>query len=321
MSRGRGIAGLARLSLVALPLVAAPAVPAQCPTEPRLENFTGKGTVACACFIPDEQAGAIFNLPAGDFPIEILKVGIGWGSQFGGAPDSLENAIKIYEGGLPDPGAPVFTLAGPVLTDGAINEFDLEPLPGEIIINSAPFTVTLEFLNQNFGDPFSGTVIHDGNGCQLGKNVVYAIPGGWEDACILGVTGDWIFYVFYRKTDCGAAGPGSVPDGDTVAGTPLLVDKAAAGQITLSWSASCSAADTNYLVYEGFVGAYPSHFSKLCSTGGATNVTFLPGTFSRYYLVVPTDGTDEGSYGRDSNGQERPRGGNACKAQQVVSCP
>ena len=42
---------------------------------------------------------------------------------------------------------------GPVLTDGVINEFDLEPLPGEIIIDSGPFTVTLEFLSQNAGDP------------------------------------------------------------------------------------------------------------------------------------------------------------------------
>jgi hypothetical protein len=292
---------------------------AQCPTEPRLENFTGAGTTSCPCFDPGEQAGAIFTLPAGDFPIEILRVGVGWGSQFGGAPDQLEQAIHIYQGGLPNPGAPVFSLVGPQLTDGVINEFDLEPLPGQIIIDSAPFTVTLEFFNQNAGDPFAPTVVHDGNGCQPGKNVVFAVPGVWNDACLLGVSGNWIFYVFYRKTSCGA--PGSVPDGHLVSGTPMRMAKASGGQLTLTWSPSCSTADTDYLVYEGFAGAYYSHFSKLCTTGGATSATLTPGSFDRYYLVVPTDETDEGSYGRDSNSAERPRGGAACQSQQTVTCP
>lgn len=171
---------------------------AQCPEEPPLQNYTGAGTVACPCFVPGEEAGAILNVPAEMYPIEILRVGIGWASQYGGAFQQIEQAIHIYAGGLPNPGTPVFSLEGPQLTDGVINVFDLEPLPGEIAIESGPFTVTLEFLNQNSGDPFAPTVVHDGNGCQTGKNVVYAIPGGWYDAVLLGVTGDWVFFVVYR---------------------------------------------------------------------------------------------------------------------------
>ena len=155
--------------------------------------------MTCPCFVPGEEAGAIFDVPASEYPIEILKVGIGWGSQFGGSPQVIEQAIKIYGAGLPNPGAPIFSLAGPQLTDGVINEFDLEPLPGEIMIAGGPFTVTLEFLNQNANDFFAPTVVHDGNGCQPAKNVVKAIPGGWNDACLLGVTGDWVFYVKYRS--------------------------------------------------------------------------------------------------------------------------
>ncbi|UCG52226.1 MAG: T9SS type A sorting domain-containing protein [Candidatus Latescibacterota bacterium] len=154
--------------------------------------------MVCPCFVPGEEAGAVLDAPADHYPLEILRVGIGWGSQFGGSPQSLEQAIKIYAAGLPNPGAPIFTLPGPQLTDGVINEFDLEPLPDEIAIDSGPFTVTLEFLNSNAGDPFAPSVVHDGNGCQGGKNVVYAVPGGWNDACLLGVTGDWVFYVIYR---------------------------------------------------------------------------------------------------------------------------
>lgn len=309
--------GLCALSALAWGWLAAPVARAQCPTEPRLENFTGAGSVACPCFIPGEQAGAVLDLPAGEFPIEILKVGIGWGSQFGGNPDQLEEAIHIYEGGLPDPGTPVFTLPAPQLTDGVINEFDLEPLPGEIIINSGPFTVTLEFLNENSGDIFAPSVVHDGNGCQAGKNAVFVIPDGWSDACDLGVTGDWVFYVFYRKINCEA--PGSVPDGKSVAGTPLLLDKVG-NQVQLTWGGSCSSSDTHYGVYEGFLGLFYTHFSKLCDIG-AQMTTFTPGSSDHYYLVVPTDGTEEGSYGRDGEAIERPRGGGACKPQQSISCP
>lgn len=176
--------------------------PGQCPEEPPLQNFTGAGSVVCPCFIPGEEAGAVFTPPAGDLPIEILRVGVGWGSQFGGAPQSLEQALHVYGAALPDPGVPVFSLPGPLLTDGAINEFDLEPLPGEIVLGAAPFTVTLEFVNQNAGDLFAPSVVHDGNGCQPGRNVVKAIPGGWNDACALGVTGDWVFYVVYRPVNC-----------------------------------------------------------------------------------------------------------------------
>jgi len=187
-------------------LVQPAATPAQCPEEPPLQNYTGLGTVACPCFVAGEQAGAVLDAPAAHYPLEILRIGIGWGSVYGGNPLQIEYAINMYEAGLPNPGTPAFTLLGPQLADGVINEFDIEPLPGEVTVNSGPFTVTLEFLNDNALDPFSPTVVHDGNGCQAGKNVVFAIPGGWTDACVLGVTGDWVFYVIYRP--CVATGIG-----------------------------------------------------------------------------------------------------------------
>jgi hypothetical protein len=183
---------------------------AQCGEQP-FANYTGSGTVACPCFVAGEEAGAVFQLPADVYPVEILRVGIGWGSATGGAGQSLEQAVHIYAGGLPNPGTPIFTLDGPVLTDGSINEFNLGPLPGEIRIESGPFTVTLEFLNDNVGNFFAGSVVTDGNGCQGGKNVIFAIPGGWTDACAAGVTGDWVFYVTYRSLKVvGGASPASL---------------------------------------------------------------------------------------------------------------
>lgn len=96
----------------------------------------------------------------------------------------------------------MFSLDGPLLVDGVINEFDLEPQPGQIVIPSGPFTVSLEFANDNANDPFAPSVVHDGNGCQNGKNFVYAIPGGWNNACALGVSGDWVMYAIYRRVNC-----------------------------------------------------------------------------------------------------------------------
>ncbi|MFC1800149.1 FlgD immunoglobulin-like domain containing protein [Candidatus Eisenbacteria bacterium] len=191
-------AALVCISAMAFPLMA------QCPDEPPLANYTGTGATVCPCFIAGEEAGAVFEAPAEHYPIEILRFGIGWASQFGGGPQSLEQAIHVYENGLPAPGTPIFTLEGPVLTDGYINEFNLEPFAGEIIVDSGPFAITLEFLNANSGNIYAPSVYSDANGCQAGKNVVFAIPGGWYDACILGVTGDWVMYAIYRQVNCGA---------------------------------------------------------------------------------------------------------------------
>lgn len=177
---------------------------ADCPEEDPLQNYTGAGTTVCPCFVTGEQAGAVLVAPSEHYPIEILRVGICWASISGGAPQSLEQAIHVYAAGLPNPGTPIASLEGPVLTDGYINEFDLEPLLGEIIIDSGAFTVTLEFLNSNAGDPYAPSMVHDGNGCQAGKNVVFAIPGGWYSACALGVTGDWVVYAIYRQVNCGS---------------------------------------------------------------------------------------------------------------------
>lgn len=174
----------------------------ECPEEDPLRHYTGAGSVVCPCFVEGEEAGAVFEAPDDHYPIQILRVGIGWGSQFGGAPQQIEEAINIYSAGLPIPGLPSASLPGPQLTDGAINEFDIEQYLGDVIIDSGEFTVTLQFLWDNVGDSFAPSMVHDGNGCQSGKNVVKAIPGGWMDACILGVTGDWVVYVIYRRVNC-----------------------------------------------------------------------------------------------------------------------
>jgi hypothetical protein len=218
----------------------------QC-TEQLFQNFTGSGTTACPCFVVGEQAGAVFQLPPAAYPIEILRVGIGWGSTFGGAGQSLEQAIHIYKGGGPAPGPIIFSLEGPQLTDGVINEFNLGPIPGEILIDSGPFMVTLEFLNENANNFFAASTVHDGNGCQPGKNVIYAIPGGWMDACAAGVSGDWVFYVKYRSLNATAAGNppsiafSNVPVNQTTCDT-LFVSNTGCDTLVINGITGCTSA-------------------------------------------------------------------------------
>lgn len=102
----------------------------------------------------------------------------------------------------------------------------------------------------------------------------------------------------------------------------LVVDKAGAN-ITVSWSASCSAGATDYGIYEGTIGTWYSHTRKVCTdTGGDLTETFAPAAASSYYLVVPRNSAEEGSYGQSSGGAERPVGAAVCVAPQVLTpCP
>ena len=118
-----------------------------------------------------------------------------------------------------------------------------------------------------------------------------------------------------------ANGPaGGVPDGGMhVPGTPLTLDRVGA-QLVLSWGASCSTDDLDYEVYAGTLGEFTSHMRQACSTGGATTSSFAVPPGNAYYLVVPSSGLNEGSYGFDGDGLARPPSTDACLEQSVLSC-
>jgi len=112
---------------------------------------------------------------------------------------------------------------------------------------------------------------------------------------------------------------GVVPEGSP--GVPLTLSPGSGGQITLNWGASCRPTDTDYAIYEGELGNYYSHGALFCSTGGATSMTFTPTAGSRYYLIVPHQGSVEGSYGTNSGGSQLPQGVPACLPRAFDACP
>jgi hypothetical protein len=111
------------------------------------------------------------------------------------------------------------------------------------------------------------------------------------------------------------AGAGAVSEGS------LRVGKGAGVAITLAWGASCGQDDFEYEIYEGILGDFTTHEARYCGTGGVLSRTFTPLAGNTYYLVVASNGTREGSYGKDSMGAERPQGAFACFPQQLGACP
>ena len=148
---------------------------------------TGGSAVIVGDFVPGEHAGVRLTSPCDG---AIVEVQIGWLSESGDTGQSFERAIHIYEGStFPTPGTELLVLEGPVLTDGALNQFRYLDDQGTVPINipismGEQFYVTLEFENPT--DILNGTpsVFRDLDGCHAQGNVLYAIPGSWMDFCV-----------------------------------------------------------------------------------------------------------------------------------------
>ncbi|NJN64380.1 MAG: hypothetical protein HC882_05490 [Acidobacteria bacterium] len=104
--------------------------------------------------------------------------------------------------------------------------------------------------------------------------------------------------------------PGDVDD--------LRVVKGAGGVLRFEWDASCSLWAADYAVYGGRLGDFASHRPIVCTdAGGDRRENYTPPSLqSEYFLIVPLSAANEGSYGQDSAGAERPRGVATCRAAQ-----
>jgi hypothetical protein len=117
------------------------------------------------------------------------------------------------------------------------------------------------------------------------------------------------------------AGSGEVPDGRFTAGTPLSVALLSNGDLELSWGDSCQFIDSDYEIYEGSLDNMNGHQPLFCTTLGQTTKVFEPTPDQdSYYLVVPSNASQEGSYGRDSDGAQRPASTTPCRPQQLLPC-
>lgn len=186
-----------------------------CDDEETVQNdslIDGNSGTTCHCFVPGESAAAWLTSPCDG---AIVAVQIFWRSQFGGGPSTTETGISIFgDGEFPEPGAVLVNqdnspavITSPTLSDGTLNEFryldGAKTIPlGVPIASGATFVVSLEVVNQSSGDIFAPTFVYDLDGCQANRNAVNVMPGGWIDACAVGVTGDWMIRAVVECGSC-----------------------------------------------------------------------------------------------------------------------
>lgn len=182
----------------------------------------------CPCFTMREEAAVWLTSPCNG---NIVAIQIFWKSYFGGAPQTIQDSIMVYQAGnFPQVGAIKKELLAPVLTDGGLNEFryedDNQTIPISIPVTAGEtFVVSLRFDSDTANNLFAGTLVSDNDGCQQGRNAVKVNGTTWQSACSLGVSGDW---VIRAVINCSTSPTGAVclPDGSCANG--LTEDEALA---------------------------------------------------------------------------------------------
>ncbi len=185
------------------------------------DSFVSGGqAIIEAGFAAGESAAAWLTSPCDG---NIVALQVAWMSQNGGSGSTIEDSITVFDGGtFPNPGAQLAVLQSPNMTDGFINEFryldEGNTIPISIpVTRNQVFVVSFKFANPP--PPSGPSVIVDTDGCQSGKNAIFAIPPSmWFDSCALGVSGD---FVIRAVVDCGAvSGACCMPDGSCTVKSP-----------------------------------------------------------------------------------------------------
>jgi len=68
------------------------------------------------------------------------------------------------------------------------------------------------------------------------------------------------------------------------------------------------------------IGTFDSHVPAMCGTGDQLSTTLAPTHDAAYFLVVPSNGVRDGSYGSSSLGIPRFPGATSCLPQAHAGC-
>ncbi len=125
----------------------------------------------------------------------------------------------------------------------------------------------------------------------------------------------------------GAGPPGEASSPTLPAAEPLRVTAydGTTGALTVSFTPACAA--TDHAAFSGPLAsvAQLAWDGVACGLGDTGAATFDPGSGDRFFVLVGQDAVDEGSYGTDSTGNERPEatGPGSCDLPQslAVTCP
>jgi len=233
----------------------------------------GSTGVIVSGFASGEAAASWLTSPCSG---NVVAAQIFWRSQNGGAAQAIEDSIIVYRAGsFPDPGGVAAEIAGPVLTDGVINEYryldENNTIPLIVpVVQGETFVVSLTFFDP---PPAIGpSVVRDNDDITPLANALYGDIGQglqWYDADVdIGITGDW---VIRAVVDCQSVGT----DADVVATMSADPPQYTAGAaltytITISNSGPAGAASTT--VVDAFPADYES-VTWICAADGGASCT------------------------------------------------
>jgi hypothetical protein len=236
--------------------------------------------------------------------------------------------LGTFDVGLPGPGAPEQPPARVLETTISWDAFGCTGWTAENGCGSDPTPAGCGCPDFGPGTPFAFTTVAS----RAWTTLDFAPWGAIEDVAseaVAGVTtrtsrscpgrgiGTTQCEIEDDSSDAFGLEPTTAPGGTT--GMLRVVDRGSGPtpSLTLRWTPSCSYGDADYELYEGSLPDLPAydHERKLCTTAGETTATFDVGAGNRYFVVVPTDGTIEGSYGAGLSGAERPQAATPCRTQ------
>jgi len=96
-----------------------------------------------------------------------------------------------------------------------------------------------------------------------------------------------------------------------------------AGSLSMTWGLPCNAGSVpnqDYAVYQGPLGDWTNLSILTCSTGHDTSALIESVPANMFWLVVPQNSANEGSYGQSSFGERAPAAV-PCKPQAIATCP
>lgn len=150
------------------------------------DSVSDFGMVAIqAGFVAGERGGVWLTSPCAG---QLTAVRVLWLASPPNGGSTLGESIRISQAGsFPQPGGVLRELLGPNMVEGGFNEFTLAPALA--IAQGETVVVDFQFLaSPPAGGP---SLVTDIDGCQPGRNAVYATPPNqWLDLCLFGVAGD-----------------------------------------------------------------------------------------------------------------------------------
>jgi uncharacterized repeat protein (TIGR01451 family) len=244
------------------------------------DNSTG--TIQ-AGFVPGEKAASWLTTPCDG---NIVAVQVFWRSLFGNTGETIQSSIDIYRSGtFPVPGGLAQEIAGPVLTDGVLNEYryldENNTIPLLVpVVQDETFVVALTFAEAP--DPAEGpSVVDDDDGIEPNRNAIYALIGvgdfQWFSNSMLGVTGDW---VIRAVVNC-AAGVNEADVGVTMSADPVQYTAGAALTYTITIANAGPAAAANTTVVDAFPSDFTSASWTCAASGGASCAASGVGTIAQ----------------------------------------